>query len=473
MKMHNTHSSSLAKGASQSSSALLVSGLTGLSLVQSAQGGARGKHLNLIKEEDAPNENTIPFDSSMSGGNNEDVSPKLGGNGGAGNRRNHTGGLPISNSQHARQPPVSSSLQNYVMKRPAINVANLEQQQMNNPFGAAGGGAFIKTTMSLGNNSAIPRHPHSHNKGGSMEAETPKLIGSSTTQVNESQKTRITIKNHQRKRSSFGLDEGSIATPTTEVLYRKNNQGMSGGPQIIGQRRGTLLSMTGVLPGMEYLQATTPSRRLNGKPLNTSPNKTGMPKDSNTIVDQEYVLRELGKKDKMFLALLNVKKQMAQQANQPQVARQNTKFTTSLTQGGSAPQIPFIPNPNQPLLRVYTVVEADPNFRVQQEMSTLKVHYDPSNQNIQPKFGLSDTKIEKLVQAVFRDSDLDESSDDSDDQDEYASDHGGDTGKMGGLAHLEADDSMVSKSIDNGGGLMVKSREDSIDRSANPSPTSS
>lgn len=110
MKMHNMHSSSLAKGASQSSSALLVSGLTGLSLVQSAQGGARGKHLNLIKEEDAPNENTIPFDSSMSGGNNEDVSPKLGGNGGAGNRRNHTGGLPISNTQHARQPPVSSSL---------------------------------------------------------------------------------------------------------------------------------------------------------------------------------------------------------------------------------------------------------------------------------------------------------------------------------------------------------------------------
>lgn len=77
------------------------------------------------------------------------------------------------------------------------------------------------------------------------------------------------------------------------------------------------------------------------------------------------------------------------------------------------------------------------------------------------------------MQSVFRDSDLDQSSDDSDDQDEYASDHGGETGKMGGLGHLEADDSMVSKSIENGGGLMIKSREDSIDRSANPSPTSS
>lgn len=67
------------------------------------------------------------------------------------------------------------------MKRPAINVANLEQQQMNNPFGGAGSGAFAKTTMSQGGNSAIPRHPHNHNKGGSMEAETPKLIGSITT----------------------------------------------------------------------------------------------------------------------------------------------------------------------------------------------------------------------------------------------------------------------------------------------------
>jgi hypothetical protein len=54
---------------------------------------------------------------------------------------------------------------------------------------------------------------------------------------------------------------------------------------------------------------------LNGKIVNSSPNKPTLPKDSNAIVDQEYVLRELGKKDKMFLALLNVKKQMLQQAN--------------------------------------------------------------------------------------------------------------------------------------------------------------
>jgi hypothetical protein len=66
----------------------------------SAQGGARNKHLNLIKEEEAPNENSVPYDSSMSGGNEVDVSPKLGGAGGNfnNNRRNHTGGLPISNS---------------------------------------------------------------------------------------------------------------------------------------------------------------------------------------------------------------------------------------------------------------------------------------------------------------------------------------------------------------------------------------
>lgn len=115
-----------------------------------------------------------------------------------------------------------------------------------------------------------------------MELETPKLTGSGP-QANDSQQTHISLKLHHRKRSSFGLEAEGSGTHS-EVLYRKNNPGASGGLQNIA-RRGTLLSMTGVLPGIDYLQATTPSRRLNGKPVNTSPNKTGLPKDSNTIVD--------------------------------------------------------------------------------------------------------------------------------------------------------------------------------------------
>lgn len=239
-------------------------------MISSAQ-GARNKQLNLIKEEDI-NENSLPFDSSLSAGQ-EDTSPKLAG-AYNNNRRNHTGGLPISTSQQqSRQQPVSSSLSSFVMKRPNIQVANLE----NPPFGGASSQSLPQHAMTFSKNETksagamIPKHPSSskavskaYQNQDSMEMETPKLMGiGSAPQGTESQKTRMSLS--KNRKNSFGMDgDGSLGNTPSEALFRKNNYGAQAGMQIL-QRRGTLLSMTGALPGIEYLQATTPSRRLNGK----------------------------------------------------------------------------------------------------------------------------------------------------------------------------------------------------------------